>query len=132
MIVCDEIGQCLRDSYLDFYGGDFLSWAGYYLQRKEEERSRKGEDGDEDLDEGWEYVEDGPAEIIWEGNEITVKKPRKKVRKGVNSGVLAVEVIMVVVVFRSSLRRVFVYGTFLLFSVWTLVFRARNVCNTII
>ncbi|KAG0632412.1 hypothetical protein M758_1G326400 [Ceratodon purpureus] len=60
-------------------------------KRQEEERSRKGEDGEEDLEEGWEYVEDGPAEIIWKGNEIIVKKPRKKVRKGTKSSVLAIE-----------------------------------------
>lgn len=33
----------------------------------------------EDYD--WEYVEDGPAEIIWQGNEIIVKKKRVKVPK---------------------------------------------------
>lgn len=32
-------------------------------------------------DDEWEYVEDGPAEIIWEGNEITVKKKMVKVPK---------------------------------------------------
>lgn len=29
----------------------------------------------------WEYVEEGPAEIIWKGNEIIVKKKRVKVPK---------------------------------------------------
>ncbi|KAK9287468.1 hypothetical protein L1049_015889 [Liquidambar formosana] len=29
----------------------------------------------------WEYVEDGPAEIIWQGNEIIVKKKRVRVPK---------------------------------------------------
>lgn len=43
-------------------------------------------------------MEDGPAEIIWQGNEIIVKKPRKKVKKGTNSGVLAIEVIVFVCV----------------------------------
>lgn len=38
-------------------------------------------------------MEDGPAEIIWQGNEIIVKKPRKKVRKGTHSSTpLAIEV----------------------------------------
>jgi hypothetical protein len=74
--------------------GRFLRWVGCCPQRKEEERSRKGEDGAEDLEEGWEYVEDGPAEIIWKGNEIIVKKSRKKVRKGTESGVLAIKVII--------------------------------------
>lgn len=31
-------------------------------------------------DDDWEYVE-GPAEIIWKGNEIIVKKKRVKVPK---------------------------------------------------
>lgn len=29
----------------------------------------------------WEYVEEGPAEIIWQGNEIIVKKKKVKVPK---------------------------------------------------
>ncbi|OAY63787.1 Zinc finger CCCH domain-containing protein 5, partial [Ananas comosus] len=33
-------------------------------------------------DEEWEYVEEGPAEIIWQGNEIIVKKKRVRVAKG--------------------------------------------------
>jgi len=71
--------------------------SGYDLQRKEEERRLQGEGGEDDLEEGWEYVEDGPAEIIWQGNEIIVKKPRKKVRKGTHSGTpLAIEVIILV------------------------------------
>ncbi|KAL6184034.1 hypothetical protein ACLB2K_045441 [Fragaria x ananassa] len=36
------------------------------------------EDGDDD---DWEYVEEGPAEIIYRGNEITIKKKRVKVPK---------------------------------------------------
>ncbi|OVA09295.1 RNA recognition motif domain [Macleaya cordata] len=32
-------------------------------------------------DDGWEYVEEGPAEIIWQGNEIIVKKKRVRVAK---------------------------------------------------
>lgn len=35
-----------------------------------------GDDGE------WEYVEMGPAEIIWKGNEIIVKKKTIKVPKG--------------------------------------------------
>ena len=90
--------------------GAIFELDGCDLQRKEEEQSRKGEDGEEDLEEGWEYVEDGPAEIIWKGNEIIVKKSRKKVRKGTDSGVLAIEVIIisfVVFVSHSVLRLVF-------------------------
>lgn len=29
----------------------------------------------------WDYIEEGPAEIIWQGNEIIVKKKRIKVPK---------------------------------------------------
>lgn len=32
-------------------------------------------------DDEWEYVEEGPPEIIWQGNEIIVKKNRVKVKK---------------------------------------------------
>ncbi|XP_040364729.1 transmembrane emp24 domain-containing protein p24beta3-like isoform X1 [Rosa chinensis] len=35
------------------------------------------DDGDDD----WEYVEEGPAEIIWKENEVIVKKKRVKVPK---------------------------------------------------
>ncbi|XP_010235550.1 zinc finger CCCH domain-containing protein 16 isoform X3 [Brachypodium distachyon] len=42
----------------------------------------KGDHPDEsEEDDEWEYVEDGPAEIIWQGNEITVKKKKVKVPK---------------------------------------------------
>jgi hypothetical protein len=44
------------------------------LQYKDEHR-------DVSEDEEWDYVEDGPAEIIWQGNEITVKKKMVKVPK---------------------------------------------------
>ncbi|XP_010252404.1 PREDICTED: zinc finger CCCH domain-containing protein 5 [Nelumbo nucifera] len=36
---------------------------------------------EEDDDNAWDYVEEGPAEIIWQGNEIIVKKKRVKVPK---------------------------------------------------
>lgn len=32
-------------------------------------------------DEEWEYVEEGPPEIIWQGNEIIVKKNKVRVKK---------------------------------------------------
>lgn len=32
-------------------------------------------------DDGWEYVEEGPPEIIWQGNEIIVKKKKVRVKK---------------------------------------------------
>lgn len=36
-------------------------------------------EGDEDDD--WEYVEEGPAEIIWQGNEIIIRKKKVRVPK---------------------------------------------------
>lgn len=32
-------------------------------------------------DDDWEYVEEGPSEIIWQGNEIIVKKKKIRVKK---------------------------------------------------
>lgn len=32
-------------------------------------------------DDDWEYIEEGPAEIIWKGNEIIVKKKKIRVPK---------------------------------------------------
>ncbi len=46
--------------------------------KQEEWKLKESEKEDED---GWEYVEDGPAEIIWQGNEIIVKKAKRKVLK---------------------------------------------------
>ncbi|GAY61961.1 hypothetical protein CUMW_214080, partial [Citrus unshiu] len=40
---------------------------------------RKENECDEDDD--WEYVEEGPAEIIWQGNEIIIRKKKVKVPK---------------------------------------------------
>ncbi|XP_074275068.1 uncharacterized protein LOC141599074 [Silene latifolia] len=61
------------------------------LEEEEERRKRDEEskrdlvnDGDEhegNEGEDWEYVEEGPAEIIWKGNEIIVKKKKVKVPK---------------------------------------------------
>ncbi|CAM0945649.1 unnamed protein product [Alopecurus aequalis] len=45
----------------------------------------------ESEDEEWDYVEDGPAEIIWQGNEITVKKKMIKVPKKANDKLLSQE-----------------------------------------
>ncbi|CAL1353101.1 unnamed protein product [Linum trigynum] len=53
-------------------------------EEEEEEAKRRlltpNEDGC-DEDSNWEYVEEGPAEIIWQGNEIIVKKKRVRVPK---------------------------------------------------
>lgn len=34
-----------------------------------------------EADDEYEYVDEGPAEIIWQGNEIIVKKKKVKVEK---------------------------------------------------
>ena len=52
----------------------YLPWL---LQSKDDHGNVSEEDGE------WEYIEDGPAEIIWQGNEIIVKKKKVKVPKGV-------------------------------------------------
>ncbi|XP_058083818.1 zinc finger CCCH domain-containing protein 5 isoform X2 [Magnolia sinica] len=45
-----------------------------------EESQRNKEQEDELVeDDDWEYIDEGPAEIIWQGNEIIVKKKRVKV-----------------------------------------------------
>ncbi|PPR99565.1 hypothetical protein GOBAR_AA21100 [Gossypium barbadense] len=36
----------------------------------------------EDRGDDWEYVEEGPAEIIWQGNEIIVRKKKVRAPKG--------------------------------------------------
>lgn len=38
-------------------------------------------EGNENDDDDWEYIEEGPAEIIWQGNEIIVKKNKVRVPK---------------------------------------------------
>ncbi|KAK4747571.1 hypothetical protein SAY87_014157 [Trapa incisa] len=51
--------------------------------RELQEIKNGSQQSDEDGD--WENVEEGPAEIIWQGNEITVKKKRVKVpKKGID------------------------------------------------
>ncbi|KAH0731817.1 hypothetical protein KY289_003005 [Solanum tuberosum] len=63
-------------------------------QEVEEEERRRVEDEEEkakqsqvalenepDGDDEWEYVEDGPPEIIWQGNEIIVKRNKVRVKK---------------------------------------------------
>ncbi|XP_042006519.1 zinc finger CCCH domain-containing protein 5-like [Salvia splendens] len=64
------------------------------LEEKEEEERRRRAEEEERLskqnqvgheievdDDGWEYVEEGPPEIIWQGNEIIVKKKKVRVKK---------------------------------------------------
>lgn len=52
-------------------------------QKLIEESHRKQVEQEKELDEdeNWEYADEGPAEIIWQGNEIIVKKKRIKVAK---------------------------------------------------
>lgn len=53
------------------------------LEEEEEQSKRQQVENENELGEGddWEYVEEGPAEIIWQGNEIIVKKKRVRVPK---------------------------------------------------
>ncbi|KAK3018480.1 hypothetical protein RJ639_003565 [Escallonia herrerae] len=49
-----------------------------------EEESKQNQaryENESNEDDGWEYVEEGPPEIIWQGNEIIVKKNRVRVKK---------------------------------------------------
>ncbi|KAM7482007.1 hypothetical protein LguiB_006590 [Lonicera macranthoides] len=49
-----------------------------------EEESKQNQanlENESNEDDDWEYVEEGPPEIIWQGNEIIVKKKRVKVKK---------------------------------------------------
>ncbi|KAL4184142.1 hypothetical protein AMTRI_Chr11g101910 [Amborella trichopoda] len=67
-------------------------WIEAAKKRAEEEEARKALEESErkqidhdnngaEENDSWEYVEDGPAEIIWKGNEIIVRKKRIKVPK---------------------------------------------------
>lgn len=40
-----------------------------------------GQEIEANEDDEWEYREEGPPEIIWQGNEIIVKKNRVRVKK---------------------------------------------------
>lgn len=53
------------------------------LNALETELKLKQEGAEEGLndDDEWEYVEEGPPEIIWQGNEIIVKKNKVRVKK---------------------------------------------------
>ncbi|KAL5787011.1 hypothetical protein ACOSP7_003960 [Xanthoceras sorbifolium] len=51
---------------------------------EEQEAKRQLEVGKEtacDEDDDWEYIEEGPAEIIWQGNEIIIKKKKVRIPK---------------------------------------------------
>ncbi|XP_057503210.1 zinc finger CCCH domain-containing protein 5-like [Actinidia eriantha] len=59
-------------------------------EEEEEERRKALEDEDkqnqvghedEHSDNDWEYIEEGPPEIIWQGNEIIVKKKKVRVKR---------------------------------------------------
>ncbi|GLT34117.1 hypothetical protein SLA2020_086580 [Shorea laevis] len=46
-----------------------------------EERANGEKENEDEDDDDWEYVEEGPAEIIWQGNEIIVRKKKVRVPK---------------------------------------------------
>ncbi|PIN10555.1 hypothetical protein CDL12_16852 [Handroanthus impetiginosus] len=51
-------------------------------QEEEHQWKQKQVGYENELDEdGWEYVEEGPPEIIWQGNEIIVKKKKIRVKR---------------------------------------------------
>ncbi|KAI3755056.1 hypothetical protein L1987_54849 [Smallanthus sonchifolius] len=50
------------------------------VERESKLQSEGAEEGSNEDDE-WEYVEEGPPEIIWQGNEIIVKKNKVRVKK---------------------------------------------------
>lgn len=56
------------------------------VQQQQNEQKEVGHENDEDDD--WEYVEEGPPEIIWKGNEIIVKKNKVRVKKRDQSSAL--------------------------------------------
>ncbi|KAL1831698.1 hypothetical protein ACET3Z_001349 [Daucus carota] len=51
------------------------------LEEEAEQSKKNQEENEPNEDDDWEYVEEGPPEIIWQGNEIIVKKNRVKVKK---------------------------------------------------
>jgi hypothetical protein len=79
------------------------------LQPKDDQGNQSEEDSE------WEYVEDGPAEIIWKGNEIIVKKKKVKVPKGSKEKLPVQEVtISIRYKFLSVLFLMAAYGSFFL------------------
>ncbi|KAJ4717589.1 zinc finger CCCH domain-containing protein 5 [Melia azedarach] len=53
-------------------------------EREKEEAKKKlqvEKENECDEDDDWEYVEEGPAEIIWQGNEIIIRKKKVRVPK---------------------------------------------------
>ncbi|KAK2987009.1 hypothetical protein RJ640_024907 [Escallonia rubra] len=48
---------------------------------EESKQNQARHENESNEDDGWEYVEEGPPEIIWQGNEIIVKKNRVRVKK---------------------------------------------------
>ncbi|KAL1350016.1 zinc finger CCCH domain-containing protein 5 isoform X1 [Arachis hypogaea] len=46
----------------------------------EESQSARNDNGSDNDDDQWEYVEEGPPEIIWQGNEIILKRNKVRVR----------------------------------------------------
>ncbi|KAJ0969402.1 hypothetical protein J5N97_022279 [Dioscorea zingiberensis] len=52
-----------------------------WLEESQKEIEKIAHTNDELEDEDWEFIEEGPAEIIWQGNEIIVKKKKVRVAK---------------------------------------------------
>ena len=47
----------------------------------ESPRTWRRKENECDEDDDWEYVEEGPTEIIWQGNEIIIRKKKVRVPK---------------------------------------------------
>ncbi|KAF3659610.1 Zinc finger CCCH domain-containing protein 5 [Capsicum annuum] len=52
-----------------------------YEEEKANQNQKVALEDESDGDDKWEYVEDGPPEIIWQGNEIIVKRNKVKVKR---------------------------------------------------
>ncbi|URE11617.1 Zinc finger C-x8-C-x5-C-x3-H type (and similar) [Musa troglodytarum] len=51
------------------------------MDKSQEKNQHDAHVNEVDGDDEWDYIEEGPAEIIWQGNEIIVKKKRVRVAK---------------------------------------------------
>ncbi|RRT52353.1 hypothetical protein BHE74_00035303 [Ensete ventricosum] len=51
------------------------------MEKSQEKNQHDAHVNEVDGDDEWDYIEEGPAEIIWQGNEIIVKKKRVRVAK---------------------------------------------------
>ncbi|CAK9168428.1 unnamed protein product [Ilex paraguariensis] len=51
------------------------------LEEEESKKIQVAHENEGNEDDEWEYIEEGPPEIIWQGNEIIVKKKKVRVKK---------------------------------------------------